>query len=158
EERPTLVLVDDLHWLDQPSAEAILFAARRLWREGVGVLVTLRPDELDPARLAGLELLEVTALSADDCSELARVLGPAQADRDGRGGLPGATGGNPLAVIETLRSLTSPGVRASVMTPLPVAERIRAGLSRRVGALTDDELQALVTVAAAGTAAPRALV
>ena len=29
EDQPLCVLVDDAHWLDQPSAEAVLFAARR---------------------------------------------------------------------------------------------------------------------------------
>jgi predicted ATPase len=35
EERPLLVLVDDAHWLDTPSREALLFAGRQLGSEGM---------------------------------------------------------------------------------------------------------------------------
>ena len=50
---PLLVAVDDLHWLDPPSAQAILFAARRLWREGIAMLLSARPEELAPGRPRG---------------------------------------------------------------------------------------------------------
>lgn len=39
--RPVLVLVDDLHWLDAPSRECVLYAARRA-RAGVGVVMATR--------------------------------------------------------------------------------------------------------------------
>src|SRR5918997_4089745 len=42
EAQPLLCLVDDAQWLDRPSAEALLFAARRLDREGVVVLFAVR--------------------------------------------------------------------------------------------------------------------
>src|SRR4051794_6882461 len=48
EEAPLLALVDDAHWLDRPSAQAISFAARRLGAEGVAVLVAGRSGQALP--------------------------------------------------------------------------------------------------------------
>ena len=42
ERSPVLVLVDDLQWIDQPSAQALLFAVRRLRADRVGVIMTVR--------------------------------------------------------------------------------------------------------------------
>src|SRR2546423_5809546 len=42
EEQPLLCLVDDAQWLDRPSVEALLFAARRLDRQGVVVPFPVR--------------------------------------------------------------------------------------------------------------------
>lgn len=56
ERAPLLVLVDDLHWTDRPSREAILFAARRLDVDAVAVVVAIRDDSgLDERELAGFE-------------------------------------------------------------------------------------------------------
>src|ERR1700689_4040163 len=41
EEAPVLALVDDAHWLDAPSAEALLFALRRLLADPVAVVLTV---------------------------------------------------------------------------------------------------------------------
>jgi hypothetical protein len=39
------LLVDDAQWLDGPSAEALLFAVRRLVADPIAVLVAAREDE-----------------------------------------------------------------------------------------------------------------
>src|ERR1700729_543603 len=62
EEAPVLVLIDDAHWLDTPSAEALLFAIRRLLADSVAVLIAVReglPSLLDGA---GLPTLRVAGL------------------------------------------------------------------------------------------------
>jgi hypothetical protein len=42
EDGPLLCLVDDVQWLDAPSVEAIVFAARRLQNEGIAMLLAAR--------------------------------------------------------------------------------------------------------------------
>ncbi len=44
EGRPVLVLVDDAQWLDRASAEALVFAARRLHAERAAVIVASRDE------------------------------------------------------------------------------------------------------------------
>jgi predicted ATPase len=39
---PVLCLIDDAHWLDRASVEAMLFAARRLHRDGIVMIFTSR--------------------------------------------------------------------------------------------------------------------
>ena len=53
EERPLCVLLDDAQWIDQPSAEALLFAARRLLADPVAIVVALRSGEASPFADAG---------------------------------------------------------------------------------------------------------
>ena len=44
EERPLLAVVDDAHWLDGPSAEAITFAARRLHADPIALVLAIRDE------------------------------------------------------------------------------------------------------------------
>src|ERR1039457_6002326 len=44
EDRGLLVLADDVHWLDPASLEALLFALRRLDRDAIACVMTLRTD------------------------------------------------------------------------------------------------------------------
>ena len=59
DEGPVAVLVDDAQWLDGPSAEALLFAFRRLVADPIAVLIAVRegePSLLDGADLPTLQL------------------------------------------------------------------------------------------------------
>ena len=53
EDRPVLVLVDDAQWVDRASADALVFAARRLQAERAAVLVAARMAALRPAGATG---------------------------------------------------------------------------------------------------------
>ena len=90
-ERPVLLLIEDLHWADRSTREALAFLARSLTGERVLVVVTYRPDELHrghPLRplLAELELrprarrVPLGPLSRDELAEqVGDILGTAPA-------------------------------------------------------------------------------
>jgi predicted ATPase len=48
EQGPLAVLIDDAHWLDGPSAQALLFAVRRLVAEPIAVLIAVREGAVVP--------------------------------------------------------------------------------------------------------------
>jgi AAA ATPase domain len=64
EERGLLCVVDDAQWLDEPSAEALLFVARRLEAEGVVVLIAARDGDGRRFESAGLPELWLRAFPA----------------------------------------------------------------------------------------------
>src|SRR4029077_9333405 len=64
EEHPLLVLVDDAQWLDGASADALLFAARRLEADAVALLFAVR-DEEGFFDASGLEQLVVGGIDRD---------------------------------------------------------------------------------------------
>src|SRR3712207_1393876 len=73
EDRPLVCVVDDAHWLDAASAEALLFAARRLRAEPVAIVFAAREDGLRSfdargvaeCHLPGLDLGAATDLLGD---------------------------------------------------------------------------------------------
>lgn len=130
EERPVLVVVDDLHWLDAASSAALLFVARRLRAEGIAVLFSARPGfvrfppEVSELELAGLDHESARAL----LGRSAPGVDPRIADH-----LVAETGGNPLALLE-LPAVLSEGQlqgREPLQQPLPVGERVKAERHRR---------------------------
>ena len=100
ETAPVVVLVDDGHWLDGSSSDALLFAVRRLVADPVAVIVAVREGEsslLDGADLPTLQLTGLDLAAAADLltGQLGAPVRPELADRLHR-----ETGGNPLALIE----------------------------------------------------------
>src|SRR4051794_38991272 len=72
DERAVLAIVDDAHWLDDPSLDAFLFAGRRLHQEGVAMIAAVRDDVRD-IPVPWLERLPVEPLPEEQAREL---LGP----------------------------------------------------------------------------------
>ena len=67
EQRPLLAVVDDAHWLDQASARALSFVARRLLAEQIVLVFVTRQIE-DP--LTGLPELRISPLGHRDARAL----------------------------------------------------------------------------------------
>lgn len=95
ESHPTVILIDDAHWLDQPSAEAMLFAFRRLLADRVAVFIAVRDDHPSPFDSAGLASMRIGGLDRQTAALLTPGLPTAAAGR-----LHEATAGNPLALLE----------------------------------------------------------
>src|SRR5438270_7061508 len=65
ETQPVLIVVDDLHWIDPESAEALFFAARRLGAERIAMLFAARDTHDLPGDPAALTALRLGGLDHD---------------------------------------------------------------------------------------------
>jgi len=150
EQRPVLCVVDDAHWLDHASADALLFVARRLQAEPVAMLFAVREDEPGAFVTHDLPELRVGGLDESAAAQLLRdyagaVLSPEVLTR-----LVADARGNPLALRE-LPGLLSPDQREGrepLPDPLPVGDRVKAAFLQRAHRLPQGT-QTLLLVAAA---------
>jgi DNA-binding CsgD family transcriptional regulator len=97
-----LIMVDDLQWVDLESRQILLFVARRLSGERVGMLFATRDQPASQAPVTGLYTVRLAGMPAQEIRELVDSLGLDVSDAVLRE-IVDQTGGNPLAVIETLR-------------------------------------------------------
>ncbi len=147
---PLLALVDDTHWLDRGSAEALNFAARRLHREPILLLAAGRRRIDPPLPARHVEILRVGALGpAGARAVLAEAAGtavaPAVAERLHR-----ETGGVPLGLVELAHTLTPGqlGNRDPLPDPLPAGADVERAYGARVAALPEAAQRALLIAAA----------
>ena len=128
EAQPVVCVVDDAHWLDAASADALLFATRRLDADPVAMIFAARdgddraftPEGVPTLRLHGLDAPSVRAILA----ERASVAVPAEvSDR-----LLAETGGNPLALVELPTGLSD--AQLSGTAPLPPQLMLTSGVER----------------------------
>ena len=96
---PLLCLADDAHWLDRSSAEALVFAARRLDAEGIAVIFAAR-DHDAPFPAPGLPVLRLGGLDAAAAAALLMVHGGAGLPPGARCRVLAEARGNPLGRIE----------------------------------------------------------
>jgi AAA ATPase domain len=153
---PTLLALDDLQWLDAPSARVIGFVVRRLRDERVGVLASIRLGARDGDPL-GLRTalpqhparrVQVGPMPAGAMGQLIRArLGAALAHPVIRK-VHQAAGGNPFFALEVARELARRGVPAAGEA-LPIPDDLRVLLKGRLEALPVATRAALLTAAAA---------
>ena len=155
EERPLLVAIDDVQWLDASSDEVLTFALRRLDAEPVAVCATVRGRRVEvPLALdrtwSGYRQLLVGPLSVGAIhrllwGQLGLALPRPVVVRVHR-----TTGGNPFFALELGRALADGTIRAdSVDVALP--ESLRAVVAQRLSALPGRVRETLVAVAALGS-------
>jgi tetratricopeptide (TPR) repeat protein len=152
---PVMIAVDDVQWLDAPSARVLAFVVRRLEDAPVRILVALRVgaggDPLGLGQTGPLPLQRVPIGPLDE-EAMTRLL----RDRTGRDltrpillRLHRISEGNPFFALEIARALTSRGVRPAPGEPLPVPEDLQALLGARLAALPSTATDGLLVVAAA---------
>jgi DNA-binding CsgD family transcriptional regulator len=146
DEQPLLCVVDDAHWLDGASAEALVFVARRLQADPIAFLIGAREGDQRHFDAHGLPEMLLSGLSDADAGALVDQSLPAVVREE----LVGATGGNPLALLELPAALTEDqrAGRAPLRIDLPLTERIERAFMARVDPLGDDARRLLVLAAA----------
>ena len=100
EQRPMALLLDDAHDLDRPSAEALVFAARRLVADPILLVAALRESEASPLRNADLPELALGGLDVRGTADLLRSTNTAPGGAERAQWVHRTTGGNPLAIVE----------------------------------------------------------
>jgi DNA-binding CsgD family transcriptional regulator len=147
DQKPLVCIVDDEQWLDRASAQVLGFVARRLMAESVGLVFAARVPTSD---LAGLSQLAVAGLGTGDARALLDAELAVPLDGWVRDQLVAETRGNPLALLEWPRALTTQqwaggfGLPAAVRLPGGVKE----GFRHRLEALPEDTRRLLLIAAA----------
>ncbi|MDP8905596.1 MAG: AAA family ATPase [Chloroflexota bacterium] len=152
-----LIAIDDVQWLDRPSARLLGYAARRLTTESVWLLLTRRPTapgeppplDLDRA-LAGRDLacLEVGPLSLGALQRLLRLRLGATFSRPILARIREASGGNPLYALELARWVMRREVAPRPGRPLSLPPSLRHLIGDRLAAQPQEVRRMLATVAA----------
>jgi DNA-binding CsgD family transcriptional regulator len=154
EEGHVLVAVDDVQWLDPPTALVLEFVARRLADEPVGLLVAeravgereapleLRRSDLDTRRI------RLGPVSTGALHRLLRNQLGVTLTRPALSRVHEASGGNPFYALELVRALQARGGRIQPGRPLPVPPTLEAILRERLDALPVRAREVLAEAAA----------
>jgi DNA-binding CsgD family transcriptional regulator len=153
EDRPVVVLADDVHWLDDASRDALSFVARRLGAEGVVLLCGGRPAVELLEAFAGVEMLAIAGLDDATSAELLTRQSRHRVSDEVASGLIATAHGNPLALTEIPRALSAEQLagREPLGGPVAAGEHIEEAFARQLADLPEDTREALLVVAAMQT-------
>jgi DNA-binding CsgD family transcriptional regulator len=159
EERPLLCVIDDAHWLDEASAAAMTFVARRLDADGIAMLFGVREPEIRTFTAPGIPELRLGGLERGAARQLLATRLPPGAGSLVAEQLIEMSLGNPLALIELPSDLTATQLAGEG----PLDEQVRAGTAvehgflDRLAKLPSSTRRALLVVAASEVGELRAL-
>jgi eukaryotic-like serine/threonine-protein kinase len=162
-DRPLVIVLDDLHWADEPSLLLLRFAARELASSGLLILGTYRDVELGRhhplarvlGEISGLEgsaRIPLKGLSVAAVERYIEMTAGAAAPL----GLPETvqqrTDGNPFFVGEVVRLLASEGrlTGDGAVSELHIPEGVREVVGRRLDRLSEETNEALRIAAVVG--------
>ncbi|MGE0214592.1 LuxR C-terminal-related transcriptional regulator [Mycolicibacterium sp.] len=143
EDAPLLVLVDDAHLLDPPSADAVRFVARRLLADPIAVVISARPEPDSAFTVTDLPVMELSGLDLSAAAALIAASAPDPATAELAEHLHSVTLGSPLALIELSRDIER--VRdLSPVLPVPVSDAVAQAFGRRAAELPAGARSALL--------------
>jgi DNA-binding CsgD family transcriptional regulator len=160
EEGAILVIVDEAQALDRSSAEALLFAARRLDADGIALLFAVRDGWATVFDRADLPELRLMPLEREAAKTLLLgsadvTIAPHMVEQ-----LLLAAAGNPLALVEipAALSLEQLAGREPIGEELPTAATVERSFLRQLEPLPDESRTALLVAAASDSAQLDAIV
>ena len=148
---PVLVAVDDVQWLDPPSAKVVSFAWRRLREEPVGLLLAHRLGTDAPAGFAvdeRLSSLVVGPLALGAVHKLLHSRLGLVLPRPALRRVHEVSGGNPFFALELGRALQVHQAEVSPGEPLPVPDRLQELVRSRLELLPPESRDVLAAAAA----------
>jgi DNA-binding CsgD family transcriptional regulator len=152
DEQPLICAIDDAHWLDETSALALAFVARRLLAESVGLVFAVR-QSIEARALDGLPDLLLGGLKDREARALLDSAWPGRLDEQVRDRVIAESHGNPLALLELPRGMP-PGELAGgfgLAGVAPVSNRIEQSFLQRLDSLPDGSRRLLLLAAAEPT-------
>jgi DNA-binding CsgD family transcriptional regulator len=148
ERRPVLCLIDDGHWLDAASSDALQFVARRLDAEGIVMLFAAREGDVRVFEAPDLPSMTIGGLDADAAGQL--LARGVEVSASVRARLVSQTEGNALALVEIPAALTAEQLVGQEPLPeaLPMTHQLETVFNARVRDLPDDTRRLLLLAAA----------
>jgi DNA-binding CsgD family transcriptional regulator len=157
ERSPVLVAVDDLQWMDSPSARVLDFIVRRLTHERVGVVAASRTtgrravdSGLFDRSFSGREAhrMRLEPLPTDALHALIRARLETRLSRSLVAQVERASGGNPLFALEIARGIQRGEIQSRTGEPLAVPNTLQEYARERLSRLPSDVRDLLFVVAA----------
>jgi predicted ATPase len=153
---PVVVAIDDVQWIDLPSARVLQFVVRRLKQEPVGLLTAMRGAGLaeDPLHVASafpqerVHEVRIGALSVDALDQVLRARLGTGFPRPTLLHLNEMSGGNPFFALEIGLALLRRGGDVAAGKPLPIPHRLQELIEDRLAGLPSRSVQALEVVSA----------
>lgn len=166
--QPLLLLLDDIQWCDPETLEWLGYLLHFDRTARLLVVATLRPEEIDDRHPLASFLLNLRTedllteiplerLTAAETAVLAALVADNPLDPAGAEQLFAETEGNPLFVVETVRSLASKspgddagGAATGIIMPASLPVRLQVVIQRRLAQLTLNAREVAELAAVAG--------
>jgi DNA-binding CsgD family transcriptional regulator len=147
--RPLVCVVDDAHWLDHASAQALAFVARRLQAEAIGLVLAV-PEPRELPVFSGIPELAVGGLHAGDAQALLESVLPGRLDERVRDRIVSESHGNPLTLLDLARGVGPAELAGGFALPdvMPSMNHIELTFVRRLEMLPVETRRLLLIAAA----------
>ncbi|TCC46142.1 helix-turn-helix transcriptional regulator [Kribbella pittospori] len=136
EERPLVCVIDDAQWFDPISAQILAFVARRQFADPVGLVFAMRGEHKD-SELTGQPTMDVRGLRDADAHALLGTVLRGDVDHRVRETIVAETRGNPLALLELPRGLSTAELSFGfgLADAVPLETHLEQGFSQRFAPL-----------------------
>ncbi|WP_432476928.1 AAA family ATPase [Nocardioides sp. GXQ0305] len=150
---PVACFVDDTHFLDPESLDALAFVARRLEAESAVLVFASRDVPEVEQRMTGVPTLRLDGLPQEAAVRLLTSRLPEPIDPAVAAQIAASTGGNPLALTDLAVELSAARLAEAGFAeePVPVGHHLQAHYLGRVRQLTDHQQRWLLVAAADST-------